>query len=86
MPTSTVLYVDGSDALEEGVWRLSDQHVMPFVAWPQSGGEPDGGTAQNCLVVVSTSPYEVHDYACTRMQHNQHVYAVCEHEGKVARR
>jgi len=53
-------WVDGSDALEEGVWRTSDGEVMTYLGW--TGSEPNGGSNANCR---NTRAGDVNDSACS---------------------
>jgi len=64
------MYIDGSDAAEEGVWRTEAGDVMTYTG--MSDGEPDGNRTENCLVMVNVF---VGDVGCTWPQF---VSAVCE--------
>ena len=68
---NTFMYIDGSDAAEEGVWRTEAGDVMTYTGI--SDGQPDGNITENCLYMFAMN---VGDCNCTRDQH--FVSAVCE--------
>ena len=68
---STGVWVDGSDAAEEGVWRTASGEVMTYFGW--TGVEPNGGTIQNCMMLWGVS---VVDNGCYRA--DLAVAALCE--------
>jgi len=57
------LWIDGSDAAQEGTWRTEDGQTVtiPFMS-PSTIPEPNGGTAANCLFIDTD---ELGDYPCT---------------------
>ena len=57
------LWIDGSDAAQEGTWITEDGQTVtiPFMT-PNTIPEPNGGTADNCLFMDSD---ELGDYPCT---------------------
>jgi len=69
-PTNGV-WVDGSDAAQEGVWLTSAGDVMSYFGW--TGVEPNGGTIENCMRLVGA---KVLDTGCNRA--GEVVAALCE--------
>jgi len=67
---NTFMYIDGTDAAEEGVWRTEAGDVMTYTG--MTSGEPDGNRTENCIVMVNVF---VGDVGCTW---RQFVSAVCE--------
>ena len=53
------LWIDGSDAAQEGTWRTEDGQTVTI---PFTLSEPNGGTAANCLFIDSD---ELGDFPCT---------------------
>ena len=74
--------MDGTDDLIENEWRLTNGDLMTYIPWPSDGSEPDGGTNQNCLIIVSTDATAVHDYPCS-LASGSNVRAVCEFDGTI---
>jgi len=68
---NTFMYIDGSDAAQEGLWRTEAGDVMTYTG--MSDGQPDGNRTENCLYMLAMN---VGDCNCTRDQH--FVSAVCE--------
>jgi len=66
--TTELMYIDGSDAATEDVWVTGAGRVMTYTGF--DGGEPNGGTIQNCLVV---RPSVLADYICGAI-----LSAICE--------
>nr|XP_022302317.1 uncharacterized protein LOC111110213 [Crassostrea virginica] len=59
-PTYTVFTIDGNDIAQEGTWVFSDGSA--FDTDLLASDQPNGGTLENCLVVVSGGL--IHDYPC----------------------
>jgi len=66
------VWVDGSDAAEEGVWRTAAGDVMSYLGF--TGVEPNGGSSENCISLVEAYVY---DDFCDRDYRN--VASLCEH-------
>ena len=56
------VWVDGSDAAQEGVWLTSDGKVMTYLGWTFK--EPNGGQNANCMMLFGI---EVWDENCNRV-------------------
>jgi len=57
------LWIDGSDAAQEGTWRTEDGQTVPIpFETIYTPSEPNGGTADNCLFMDSD---ELGDFPCT---------------------
>jgi len=63
-PTDGV-WVDGSDAAQEGVWLTSAGKVMTYLGW--TGVEPNEGTFANCILLFGE---EVWDRDCNKAELN----------------
>ena len=50
------VWVDGSDAETEGVWRTASGEVMTYFGW--TGDEPNGGTNENCIRLRGDRVYD----------------------------
>jgi len=50
------VWVDGSDAAEEGVWRTAAGDGMSYLGF--TGEEPNGGTIENCIMLVGANVYD----------------------------
>ena len=66
----TLMYIDGSDVEEEGVWKTEAGDVMTYMG--MSGEEPNGNRTENCLVMTHDF---VGDIGCTW---SPSISAVCE--------
>jgi len=66
------VWVDGSDAAEEGVWRTAAGDVMSYLGF--TGVDPNGGTSENCMLFAGA---EVLDDGCDRDYKS--VASLCEH-------
>jgi len=66
------VWVDGSDAAEEGVWRTAAGDVMSYLGF--TGVEPNGGSSENCILLEGGSVY---DDGCDRDFKN--LASLCEH-------
>jgi len=65
------MWVDGTDAVTEGVWLTDSGDVMSYTGFTDK--EPDGGVGENCIAVAVDS---VIDIRCVR---NAYVYyTLCE--------
>ena len=65
------VWVDGSDAAQEGVWLTSAGKVMRYLGW--TSGQPNEGTYANCMMLVGN---EVWDEICDRVDDNK--ASLCE--------
>lgn len=64
MYPGVVLWLDATDAIEEGDWLTSDgcRPYARWAYWTQTAREPNGGTGENCAAIMSG---ELVDYGCT---------------------
>jgi len=69
-PTNGV-WVDGSDAEQEGVWRAFTGENMTYLGW--TSPEPNGGTNENCMTLRGAN---VRDDGCSRTDKSH--AALCE--------
>ncbi|XP_046557961.1 C-type lectin BfL-2-like [Haliotis rubra] len=68
------IWLGGSDIQEEGTWLWADNSSIKSFWWNTEGGEPQGQTNQNCLVLLLNSEDPVnrwHDQRCDK----RHRYA-----------
>ena len=59
------VWVDGSDAAQEGVWLTSDGKVMTYIGFTR--GQPNGGKNANCMMLFEM---EVWDENCNRVDYS----------------
>jgi len=67
------VWVDGSDAAQEGVWLTYAGKVMTYLGW--TGPEPNNGRDANCMLLFGE---EVWDEGCQRASDNH--ATLCETE------
>ncbi|BFZ25382.1 hypothetical protein BsWGS_28421 [Bradybaena similaris] len=62
-----VTYLGGTDMFTEGTWEWasSGTHIYPFTDW--GAGEPDGGTAEDCLAFAGSRGYHWADVMCNHV-------------------
>lgn len=73
------IFVDGSDAEEEGVWRYSNGELVTYLPWETATGEPNGGTRANCLLVRADGQFR--DNRCVRNDPTGADFGLCENIG-----
>ena len=64
-------WIDGTDVATDGVWLTGSGEELPYIGF--TGVEPNGGMAENCLVVGVS---EVVDLTCDSNSYVQ--YTLCE--------
>ena len=67
------VWVGGNDIAAEGTWRWSDGSEFKFTAW--HSGEPDGGNAQDCILLNRHDNVWVDEYCYAKWRF------VCERPG-----
>jgi len=68
-----MLWVDGTDAVTEGVWLTDSGDVMSYMGFTVN--EPNGGVEENCIVIFKTDiAFHVTDVPCDY----SNVYSFCE--------
>jgi len=67
------VWVDGSDAAKEGVWRTAAGDVMSYLGW--NDVEPNGGTTENCITLDGAG---MADFGCDTAYASV-LASLCEH-------
>jgi hypothetical protein len=58
-------HVDGSDVSTEGTWLLWNGLAMTYTLWDNSYFKPSGGTAENCIALLTNVYADMwHDVTC----------------------